>query len=134
MPDNHPGYLFLCPATDLRIGVSSFRWPDCPAYWSIDAAGVERLSTDEALCFGFPSIELKSIVWGESWGADVYAGLRQFHRAKGFDPDSQDVAQHLGYPLYQLSPEMEPLFAHGESTISCNSSVLPHKIMRSESR
>ncbi|KAJ7755486.1 hypothetical protein B0H16DRAFT_715739 [Mycena metata] len=40
-----------------------------------------------------------------SWDASVYAGLRKFHRAKGFDPDSQDVARHLGYPLYQVSPQ-----------------------------
>ncbi|KAJ7927334.1 hypothetical protein B0H13DRAFT_1861521 [Mycena leptocephala] len=39
-----------------------------------------------------------------SWDADVYAALRQFHRAKGFDPGSQDVAQDLG--------AMDPLFAH----------------------
>ncbi|KAJ6486628.1 hypothetical protein C8R45DRAFT_930264 [Mycena sanguinolenta] len=30
-------------------------------------------------------------------------GLHRFHQAKGFDLDSQDVAQHLGYPLYKLS-------------------------------
>ncbi|KAJ7868451.1 hypothetical protein B0H13DRAFT_2064236, partial [Mycena leptocephala] len=52
--------------------------------------------------------------WGRSWDASAYTGVRQFHQGKGFDPDSQDVARHLGYPLYELSPEMESLFAHVE--------------------
>jgi hypothetical protein len=54
----------------------------------------------------------------DSSSADVYAGLRQFHRAKGFDPDSQDVACHLGYPIYQLhrAGPVDPLFAHGKSS------------------
>ncbi|KAJ7928258.1 hypothetical protein B0H13DRAFT_2549772 [Mycena leptocephala] len=58
------------------------------------------------MCFGGQSIATFS------WDADVYAALRQFHRAKGFDPDSQDVAQDLGYPLFQLPSAMNPLFAH----------------------
>jgi hypothetical protein len=57
---------------------------------------------------------LNTMVATNSWDADVYAALRQFHRAKGFDPDSQDVAQHLGYPLFQLPSAVDPLFAHGK--------------------
>jgi hypothetical protein len=110
------GYLFLCPAKDLQTGPSSFRWPDCAAYWSLDPAGVERLTTEEAISLGFPSIELKIIVWGRSWDASVYAGLRQFHQGKGFDPVSQDVARHLGDPLFQISAELNPPFAHSEPT------------------
>ncbi|KAJ7928268.1 hypothetical protein B0H13DRAFT_1860701 [Mycena leptocephala] len=37
------------------------------------------------------------------------AELRQSHRAKGFDPDSQDLACHLGYPIYQLHNRAEPV-------------------------
>ncbi|KAF7368452.1 hypothetical protein MVEN_00168300 [Mycena venus] len=91
--DGPTGYLFVCPAKDLQTGASSFTWPDCPAYWSLDPLGVEHLSTDEATRLGFPSIELKIGACRRSWDASVYAGLRQFHRAKGFDPDSQDVAR-----------------------------------------
>ncbi|KAJ7912283.1 hypothetical protein B0H13DRAFT_1613703 [Mycena leptocephala] len=88
----HPplGYLFVCPEKDVQIGPSSFRFPDCPAYWSLDPSGTERLSLEEATELGFPSIELTTAIWSHSWDADVYAALRQFHRAKGFDPDSQD--------------------------------------------
>ncbi|KAJ7927336.1 hypothetical protein B0H13DRAFT_1048751 [Mycena leptocephala] len=107
-----PGYLFVCPEKDLQIGPSSFRMPDCPAYWSLDPSGAERLSPEEAAELGFPSIRLDTYIVVDKWDADVYAALRQFHLAKGFDPDSQDVARHLGYPLYQLPSAMGPLFAH----------------------
>lgn len=107
------GFLFVCPEDDFRYGPSSFRWPECPAYWSVDSSGVERLSTKTAARLGFPSIQLCAKMNGRWWDASVYAGLRRFHRAKGFDPDSQDVARHLGYRLYH---EGDSLFAHGEST------------------
>ncbi|KAJ6518070.1 hypothetical protein C8R47DRAFT_4593 [Mycena vitilis] len=99
------GYLFLCPTADFKIGPSSFRWPEYPAYWSLDPSGIERLSTEEATRLGFPSIQLKTRIYLCSWDASVYAGLRQFHQAKGFGPDSQDLARHLGHPLYQLTGE-----------------------------
>jgi hypothetical protein len=114
--DNPSGYLFLCPIKDLQTRPSSFRWPDCPAYWSLDPAGVEHLSTEEVRQLGLPSIEFKILSTGRTWDASVYAGLRQFHQAKGFDPDSQDIARRLGYPLFQLSTEIYPLFAYGEPT------------------
>ncbi|KAJ7906967.1 hypothetical protein B0H13DRAFT_2504320, partial [Mycena leptocephala] len=107
-----PGYLFVCPEKDLQIGPASFRWPDCAAYWSLDPSGAERLSPEEATELGFPSIERCTDIVAANWSTEMYAALRQFHRAKGFDPDSQDVARHLGYPLYQLPTAVDPLFAH----------------------
>ncbi|KAJ7732312.1 hypothetical protein B0H16DRAFT_179369 [Mycena metata] len=98
--------------TDFQTGPSSFRWSDCPAYWSLDPSGLERLSTEEVAQLGFASFQLSTQLHGCSWNASVYAGLRQFHQAKGFDPDSQDLARHLGYPLYQLSREVDSPFAH----------------------
>ncbi|KAF7337088.1 hypothetical protein MVEN_02146000 [Mycena venus] len=80
--------------------------PDCPAYWSLDPSGAERLSTEEAVELGFPSMRLLMRLGVWSWNGNVYATLRQFHQAKGFDPESQDIARHLGLPLYQLSSEM----------------------------
>ncbi|KAJ7168863.1 hypothetical protein C8R46DRAFT_241131 [Mycena filopes] len=102
------GCLFLCPQKHFRVGVSSFKWPDSPAYWSLDPAGVERLSMEEATQLGFPRFELATEIKGRSWDTSVYAGLRQFHRAKGFDPESQDVARHLGHPLFHLLTEVNP--------------------------
>ncbi|KAJ6522046.1 hypothetical protein B0H19DRAFT_900630, partial [Mycena capillaripes] len=66
------------------------------AYWSLDPVGVDRLTAEEATELGFPSIRLNSTIDGVSWDATVYAGLRRFHKAKGFNPDSQDVARYLG--------------------------------------
>ncbi|KAJ7041853.1 hypothetical protein C8F04DRAFT_131485 [Mycena alexandri] len=106
------GYLFLCPVKDLQIGSSAFKWPACPAYWSLDPSGLERLSTEEATRLGFPSIHLTTMVVGYSWDTRVYAGLRRFHRAKGFEPDTQAVARHLGCPLYKLHMEPNPGFGH----------------------
>jgi hypothetical protein len=115
------GYLFLCPWEDLQVGPFSFCLPACAAYWSLDPSGTERLSTEESQRLGFPSIQFTIDAQGFSWDASIYAGLRQFHLAKGFDPESQDVARHL---LYQLSHEVDSLFAHGNSLprteISCS--------------
>ncbi|KAJ7147403.1 hypothetical protein C8R43DRAFT_1010577 [Mycena crocata] len=107
------GFLFLCPQEDFSIGSNSFWWSDCPAYWSFDPSGVNRLNMEGATALGFPAIELETILLGQSWNDSVYAGLRQFHEAQGFDPESQDVARYLGYPLYELSDDM---FAHVDNS------------------
>jgi hypothetical protein len=74
---------------------------------------------EEATHLGFPSISLSTAIEGRSWDAIVYAGLYQFHQANGFDPDSLDVARYFGHPIYQLSSEIDPLFAHGKPGKSC---------------
>ncbi|KAF7340623.1 hypothetical protein MSAN_02134100 [Mycena sanguinolenta] len=105
--DSSEGFLFLCPKEDFRTGSSSHCWPTYPAYWSLDPSGTERLSWEEATQLGFPSFKLTANAYGRSWDASVYEGLRQFHEAKGFDPYSQDVARHLGRPLYELSSQAD---------------------------
>ncbi|KAF7337011.1 hypothetical protein MVEN_02137700 [Mycena venus] len=106
------GFLFLCPPEDFHIGLASFRWPDCPAYWALDPLGTERLSMEDATGLGFPLILLSTRIEGSSWDAGVYAGLRQFHEANGFDPESLDVAMHLGHELYEFSGEINGPYAH----------------------
>ncbi|KAJ7301183.1 hypothetical protein DFH08DRAFT_119453 [Mycena albidolilacea] len=106
------GFLFLCPPTDFQIGPSSFKWPDCAAYWSFDPTGADPLSLEDAANLAFPSLRLFTEIRGRSWDTNFYTGLRQFHQAKGFDPDSQDLALHLGQPLYGLSSETHISFAH----------------------
>ncbi|KAJ6566456.1 hypothetical protein B0H19DRAFT_1374022 [Mycena capillaripes] len=106
------GFLFLCPGREFQIGPSLFSWPELPAYWSLDSLGAERLSVEEATALGFPSLEMNTEILGSSWDTGVYAGTHQFYQAKGFDPESQDVARHLGHPLYQLFSELDPPFAH----------------------
>jgi hypothetical protein len=119
----HPleGYLFVCPLERFHIGPSlSSKWPECPAYWSLHPSGVERLSWEDAASLGFPRIEILESAVGWSWNARVYEGLRQFHQAKGFDPDSQELALHLGEPLYELSSQTNTSFAHCESAVSAS--------------
>ncbi|KAJ6566343.1 hypothetical protein B0H19DRAFT_1232577 [Mycena capillaripes] len=113
------GFLFLCPQKDFQTGPSSFCWPDCPAYWSLDPFGVERLSVEEATDVGFPSLEFTTKIWGHSWDNSVYAGIREFHREKGFDPESQGVARHLGRPLYYPFNETDAPFAHVNEEEGC---------------
>ncbi|KAJ7675249.1 hypothetical protein B0H17DRAFT_1081272 [Mycena rosella] len=127
--DPPQGYLFLWIGADLPEGTSTFSIPDYPAYWSLDATGAERLTTEEASELGFPGIKFTIQASGSSWDADVYVGLRKFHGAKGFDPYSQDVARHLDYPLYQLSGGLGVPLAHGELN-----TLPPFKLLMSTQR
>ncbi|KAJ7775526.1 hypothetical protein B0H16DRAFT_1713111 [Mycena metata] len=70
------------------------------------------LISHQATRLGFPGMKFETEITERSWDASVYAGLRQFHAAKGFDPDSQDVARHLGYALYEPSSEIDGPFAY----------------------
>ncbi|KAJ6512507.1 hypothetical protein C8R45DRAFT_960601 [Mycena sanguinolenta] len=97
------GFLFLCPWEEFQTRPSSFKWPDFPAYWSLDPSGVERLTSEDATGLGFPSIRLSTETQAKSWDATVYGGLHRFHQIKGFSPDTQDLARHLGQKLYKLS-------------------------------
>ncbi|KAJ6512516.1 hypothetical protein C8R45DRAFT_960619 [Mycena sanguinolenta] len=106
------GFLFLCPPKHFQTGETSFKWPDCPAYWSLDASGAKRLTSADAINFGFPSYSISTHIRGLSWDASDYVELRHFHKGKGFDPDSQDLARHLGYELYQVADQLTVPFAH----------------------
>jgi hypothetical protein len=107
------GYLFLCPLAALQADPpTNFQIPDCGAYWSLDPPGVDRLSNPAAEDLGFPAMEFKMEVRALSWDASVYEGIRQFHEAKGFDPHSHEVAIELGWPLLQVSCDLETQLAH----------------------
>ncbi|KAK6980631.1 hypothetical protein R3P38DRAFT_2808893 [Favolaschia claudopus] len=79
------------------------------AYWLLNPQGSERLDAKHADQMGFPSLKLSTTVFGLSWDDIVYAGLGDFHKAKGFDPYSQEVAVHLRKPLYQLVCHLPPV-------------------------
>ncbi|KAJ7660258.1 hypothetical protein DFH06DRAFT_392842 [Mycena polygramma] len=110
-----PGYLFLCPLTDLQTDTSiGFRTPECAAYWSFNPSGADRLSPDEARRHGFPHLRVQMEVWGKYWDSSVYAGIREFHKAKGFDPYSQQVAIELGCPPFEITCDPDLLRRYGE--------------------
>ncbi|KAJ6577905.1 hypothetical protein B0H19DRAFT_930793, partial [Mycena capillaripes] len=113
-----PGYLFLCPLDDLQDSLASFQTPNCPAYWSLDPSGVERLSREEGKNHGFPELKFNMKLWVRSWDDKVYTGIRQFHEAKGFDPYGEEFVQGLEYSLYQVANEQETPFAHSKRTRS----------------
>ncbi|KAK6981632.1 hypothetical protein R3P38DRAFT_416938 [Favolaschia claudopus] len=92
--DAHP---FKCPQ------------PECCSYWSLCPSGVPPLSQEEATKLGFPTIRLVIGIRVKSWDEYVYVDLHDFHKASGFDPESQDIAVKLGEPLYELFSDQEPL-------------------------
>ncbi|KAJ7723909.1 hypothetical protein B0H16DRAFT_1737003 [Mycena metata] len=98
-----PGFLFLCPE-------EFFSWQGV----SNKPAEDQSNGPSEAASLGFPAIQRITKSYGPSWPTSVYAGLRQFHEAKGFDPESQGIARDLRKRLYQLSHETNPSFAHVE--------------------
>ncbi|KAJ7104858.1 hypothetical protein C8R44DRAFT_715545 [Mycena epipterygia] len=109
------GYLFLCPFEDLRSTDGTWlATTECPAYWSLDPAGGSRLRPEDASNLGFLSFTLTSEAQGYSWPENMYAALSRFHAGKGFDPNSQDIARHLGYPIFELSCTPNVECAHSE--------------------
>jgi hypothetical protein len=117
-----PGYLFLCPFADLLSdSPASLKLPDCPAYWSLDPHGLGRLSNETAQTLGFPAMVVSMDVHAVSWDTRVYAGIRQFHQARGFDPHSQEVAAALGYPLVYVHCEEDAQLADSTPGISMSS-------------
>jgi len=110
LPD---GYVFLCPLENLREQASSpFNLSTDQAYWCVDPSGASKFSLEDTASRGFPPPELELQVDVRIWKEGrVYRALRQFHQAKGFDPESQGVATHLGYPLYHVSTQRDTPFA-----------------------
>ncbi|KAJ7135615.1 hypothetical protein C8R44DRAFT_387587 [Mycena epipterygia] len=121
------GYLFLCPLEDLRDDTG--RWlpsPECPAYWSLNSSGKQMLNAEEASSLGFPPLEFEMVIWWLSYNEGVYAALSRFHAGKGFDPNSLDIARHLGHPIYQLScsPNIDTGHIKEVSSDACEDPVL----------
>ncbi|KAK6996447.1 hypothetical protein R3P38DRAFT_3070868 [Favolaschia claudopus] len=108
------GYLWL-RSKDVFLASHSFECPQSLAYWSLDLDGTRELSTEHAVELGFPILCMEKIkAHGQSWDDSVYTGLRELHQGKGFDPDSQDVARHLGYRLYKPCSDADMSIVGGE--------------------
>ncbi|KAF7353189.1 MFS general substrate transporter [Mycena sanguinolenta] len=121
--DTPEGYLFLCPSQDFCTGTEPhanlYQWPACPAYWSLNPSGADRLSTEDTKNLGFPAIHIETRMFGRSWDHSIYEGLRRFHQGKGFDPDGREVARRLGYPLYEVLSDRVP-FSAREGIYQCD--------------
>ncbi|KAK7046420.1 hypothetical protein R3P38DRAFT_2873713 [Favolaschia claudopus] len=114
-------FLFLPSMRELMsYNGARLRHPDISRCWSFDPYGVRRLTDEEASELGFPEVELRMEAHGHYWDPSVYVGIREFHQAKGFDSESQDVAKQLGHPLYRLSHGVDP-------RLQCKLAVVRHQ-------
>ncbi|KAJ7274842.1 hypothetical protein C8J57DRAFT_1714590 [Mycena rebaudengoi] len=96
-------YLFIFPPDVEAInGTLAVRLPpkNETYYWSRDPQGLSAYTTSAR--FGLPRVSFYAKVLAANWTESEYNLVGQFHRAKGFDPESQDVAKELGYPLVDV--------------------------------
>lgn len=100
-------YLFLHDAEfDLKLGVLHIPG----MYWASDKDGRKRWSPEELEDYldywDLSPDDLRLHVYGESCSLSPhhYDALRTIHIGCGFDPDSDDVAKALGYPILEFNP------------------------------
>ncbi|KAJ7107502.1 hypothetical protein C8R44DRAFT_858004 [Mycena epipterygia] len=100
-------HLFVCPL-DLRCqaGRYNLALPESDHYyWALDSTGKTRLSQKESDDLGLPRLLFKLTPWATFWQPYHYNAIRDFHQAKGFDPDGLDVTHLLGLPVVQMELE-----------------------------
>ncbi|KAJ7477960.1 hypothetical protein B0H11DRAFT_2194356 [Mycena galericulata] len=95
-------FLFLAPIGAMQNSdLGGLVYP-VPAFWSFEPSGSHGLPED-GTALGLPILSVSARISGSQWSTKIYHGLVEFHRCKGFNPDSLDVTLHLGLPLYQPS-------------------------------
>ncbi|KAI3619467.1 hypothetical protein WG66_012811 [Moniliophthora roreri] len=96
-------YLFLHPLPMTVSGLVS--WIEGrPYFWSFDETGQSRMSEEECDGWGLPMLMLSTRYNARlrSWPTYVYTGLRDWQKARGFDPATSDWARELGYPEWEI--------------------------------
>ncbi|KAF7341587.1 hypothetical protein MSAN_02055800 [Mycena sanguinolenta] len=96
-------HLFLAPISVKYEGsrvTFDYSAPD-GFYWTLDSAGTNRLSPEECDSLGIPRLKFYLLKAANTWHEYHYAAIREFFRAKGFDPYGYDVAKLLGLPLVE---------------------------------
>ncbi|KAJ7107547.1 hypothetical protein C8R44DRAFT_858016 [Mycena epipterygia] len=104
---NVESHLFVCPP-DVRQqnGRCTLALPESEHYyWALDSAGKNRLSQNECDHFGLPRLLFRLRPWATFWQPYHYNAIRDFHQAKGFDPDGLDVTHLLALPVVQVELE-----------------------------
>uniref|UniRef100_A0A0W0FYC1 Uncharacterized protein n=1 Tax=Moniliophthora roreri TaxID=221103 RepID=A0A0W0FYC1_MONRR len=99
-----PIYLFLHP---LPMSVSEYvSWVDGHFYfWSFDPTGQSRMSEEECERWGLPVLTVSTwlnSVELYSWSIHVYTALRDWQKARGFDPATSDWARHMHCPEFEI--------------------------------
>ncbi|KAF7332782.1 hypothetical protein MKEN_00161900 [Mycena kentingensis (nom. inval.)] len=92
-------FLFIAPPNTLFLPDTVI--PDL-AYWSLDPDGNIRLDRKAAAALGLPDIVIKASYQYIIYPAELYETIRAVHESRGFDPYSTQIAEHLGYPIFQL--------------------------------
>lgn len=113
-------YLFLLPVSlDTSDGHLAAHLPaeNETYYWSFDRDGSEKLPPDSIEELGLPHVTFQAYAYGRRWDRKVYDTIANFHRTKGFDPYSQDVAIELGYPLLDIDAAKKALNTGGVSNL-----------------
>ncbi|ESK81025.1 hypothetical protein Moror_16281 [Moniliophthora roreri MCA 2997] len=97
-----PIYLFLHPLPMSVLELVS--WIEGrPCFWSFDETGQSRMSEEECERWGLPVPTLsKDSVRLPSWPTHVYTALRDWQKARGFDPTTSDWARHMGFPEWEI--------------------------------
>ncbi|KAJ7863602.1 hypothetical protein B0H14DRAFT_2264546, partial [Mycena olivaceomarginata] len=67
-------------------------------FWSFSPDGKERLKESEAEELGVPKVLLQTLVYGQSWSKQQYNLIHEVQLAKGFNPETNELAKYLDYP------------------------------------
>ncbi|KAF8164366.1 hypothetical protein K438DRAFT_267966 [Mycena galopus ATCC 62051] len=102
---SNKAYLFLFPPQveilDGRFTVA-FPLETERYYWAFDPDGLDRLTHAVAEEIGLPTPSFFLHCFGMDCDEHKEDQIREFHAAKGFDPDSREAAIALGYPLVDI--------------------------------
>ncbi|KAJ7832542.1 hypothetical protein B0H14DRAFT_3871924 [Mycena olivaceomarginata] len=98
-------YLFLFPPqVEILDGqLTIINPPDAEKYyWAFDPAGLDQLTHEIAEDIGLPTPKFTIKLYGFHLREEETNLFREFHAAKGFDLESQDVAIAMRYPLVDI--------------------------------
>ncbi|EEB96028.1 hypothetical protein MPER_04906, partial [Moniliophthora perniciosa FA553] len=84
-----PIYLFLHP---LPMTISELAsWIEgIPYFWSFDEIGQSQMSEEECERWRLPALTIRTGPQLRSWQTHVYTALRDWQKARGFDPTTSD--------------------------------------------
>ncbi|KIL59249.1 hypothetical protein M378DRAFT_169515, partial [Amanita muscaria Koide BX008] len=78
-------------------------------YWSTNAEGLDQMSPTMMTLVGLRKPSVSMELHAVHWSSSYYEALRVFHRACGFDPMSNDVADFLKLPIVRFEANKRTL-------------------------
>ncbi|KAJ7577713.1 hypothetical protein C8J56DRAFT_365886 [Mycena floridula] len=102
----------------------------CSWCWSADPSGQKAIPhQDVEDAFGL-QIDISTLMWHLNVPPQLYSILQQIHEACGFNPDSMEMAEYLGYPL--LEPVLETNYIFEEGTSESDNDMSASKLLTRE--